>query len=775
MGRLISRKPIYVRHFLYILSVFLVTLWASGNAFAVVPVCTGKIGDFVWHDLNSNGTQDDGDAGINGVTVLLKDAGGNLIATTTTLTGPDDKPGYYQFTDLCAGDYIVTVDPDSAPLTGLAPTINRSTDGDDLNETDSNEPAGTSVSLPNNNTSNQTIDFGFVSLCEGSIGDFVWYDLDRDGFQDVGEPGIEGVVVRLKDADGNEIATTTTSADGIYLFSGLCPGAYTVVVDQSTLPPGFTPTTPCSNDLSIPIDSNANETGTCQPVQDVSLTYENPDNLTIDFGFVSPCSLSVDKKCLVAAPPPGPFVCSDAKPIDSLTMIWGGSAPIRIKAWKGAVGSTLLADIDAIAPGDEVFVSGYAGSPNDVYWEIFEAGTEAKVGESTFHVSCSDEDMNGPEDCGEYEGDGKAKIGFINDWIFEGMAGSGLALDCTPAPIAGADECSFETPPPPDCLTFGKPKSLTFRYTGADCSASSNNQASDKWTCTGLPGNDPVSISIVKDLSKIYVHPMSGIAVGDLVTISAIGADMGAEVQLWVGGQFLKFHTSCSQPLAAGDVFGSLELLQFNGQGADAEVTYFYEITNDSDYASVEVSDVWDDQLGELLEAPLTLAPRQSMTLEKSAFISATTTNTVTVTGGAGSCSATDSVTVTVTEPTCNIAAKFEKLEADKIKFKLTNAGKIAATLETLTVDFPLNFVTIKEVKLDGAIFKAGESALTVGPGVVITEADWTNSDVTKRQLDPGETRTLEIIFSKKAKVKWSGHVGLTTFREGCGIELVKP
>ena len=125
----------------------------------------------------------------------------------------------------------------------------------------------------------------------------------------------------------------------------------------------------------------------------------------------------------------GAFAC--VKPIDSLTMIWDGSEAIRIKAWKGAVGSTLLADVDDIAVGDEVTVSGFAGSPNDVYWEIFEAGTEIKIGESTFHLSCSDADMNGPEDCGTRQRDGKGKSGYINDWLLEGMVDSQGSFDCT--------------------------------------------------------------------------------------------------------------------------------------------------------------------------------------------------------------------------------------------------------------------------------------------------------------------------------------------------------
>lgn len=361
------------------------------------------------------------------------------------------------------------------------------------------------------------------------------------------------------------------------------------------------------------------------------------------------CNLEVDKKCAVMPPPSEPFVCRDAKPIDSISMIWNGVQTVNIKAWKGTVGSTLLETINGIKQGDEVTVSGYARSPNDVYWEIFDAASD-KIGESTFHLSCSDEDMNGPEDCGNPEGDGKGKTGYLNLWKFDGMAGNGLILDCTPTPVEPSDNCSFVAPLPPDCETLGKPKSLTFRYTAAGCSASNNSQASDKWNCIGEPGGDAVSITIVKDVNKITVDK-SSVNTNDLVTVSAIGSDMGSEIQLNVGEQFLKIHTSCSQPLAVGDVFGSLELVKFNGQSTGAEVTYSYAVTNTGG-TSVDVTSVYDDILGELLDVPFTLGAGDSVTIEKTAMITETTTNTVTIEGViSGTCNAEDSVTVTVVPP----------------------------------------------------------------------------------------------------------------------------
>ena len=55
-----------------------------------------------------------------------------------------------------------------------------------------------------------------------AIGNFVWHDMDSDGVQDAGEPGISGVTVRLYDAGGTSLlAETVTDAQGIYWFTGL--------------------------------------------------------------------------------------------------------------------------------------------------------------------------------------------------------------------------------------------------------------------------------------------------------------------------------------------------------------------------------------------------------------------------------------------------------------------------------------------------------------------------------------------------------------------------
>ncbi|WP_290439155.1 SdrD B-like domain-containing protein, partial [Arthrobacter sp. SW1] len=77
----------------------------------------------------------------------------------------------------------------------------------------------------------------------GSIGDRVWSDLDSDGVQDAGEPGLAGVTVNLLDGQGAPVngadgqpVTATTDENGAYLFEGLQLGGY--VVEFAGLPQG---------------------------------------------------------------------------------------------------------------------------------------------------------------------------------------------------------------------------------------------------------------------------------------------------------------------------------------------------------------------------------------------------------------------------------------------------------------------------------------------------------------------------------------------------------
>ena len=118
------------------------------------------------------------------------------------------------------------------------------------------------------------------------------------------------------------------------------------------------------------------------------------------------------------------FVCKDAKPIDSLSMIWNGPNGVDVTSPTGE-------RVAGVVSGQEVTFSGLSGLGNDIVWDI----TGAVDGISTFHVSCSDDDMNGPEDCGKPQGDGKSNDRGLNLWLLEGMAGTnGIGLNCSASP-----------------------------------------------------------------------------------------------------------------------------------------------------------------------------------------------------------------------------------------------------------------------------------------------------------------------------------------------------
>ena len=104
--------------------------------------------------------------------------------------------------------------------------------------------------------------YGFT-VCEeaelGSIGDFVWKDLDGDGVQDDNEPGVGGVTVYLTDCNGTILATEVTSNSGYYLFNNLVEGSYQIYFDISGLPLGcdFTLQNVGADDEDSDVNENA--------------------------------------------------------------------------------------------------------------------------------------------------------------------------------------------------------------------------------------------------------------------------------------------------------------------------------------------------------------------------------------------------------------------------------------------------------------------------------------------------------------------------------------
>ncbi len=177
-----------------------------------------RIGDFVWDDLNGDGIQDPGEAGVAGVSVTLLDCGDNVLSATAT-----DVSGHYLFTGLPAGGYVVAF----ALPAGLV--LSPRHQGDKRGRDSDPSPASGATGCLNlaDGQNKLGVDAGLtMSALSAAIGDLVWEDLNRDGIQDAGEPGLVGVTVRLQDCAGLPLQTAATDATGGFLFRDLSAGEY---------------------------------------------------------------------------------------------------------------------------------------------------------------------------------------------------------------------------------------------------------------------------------------------------------------------------------------------------------------------------------------------------------------------------------------------------------------------------------------------------------------------------------------------------------------------
>jgi choice-of-anchor A domain-containing protein/uncharacterized repeat protein (TIGR01451 family) len=218
------------------------------------------VGDRVWQDLDMSAdpsSQGSGDGlqnstveqGVDGIIVQLYRARDNqLISTTLTSNG-----GLYRFDGLIPDDYyLVFINPfDSGIWTAVNVDANATDGGDSDADGDLALPPG----LPPGEAARTEVfnlapgeydpnwDAGLIDIStfgSSSIGDFFWHDLNKDGLQDVGEPGVPGIVVTLyrsasgsvgqpgSGTNGTVIMTTTTNELGRYLFTGLDAGYYYV-------------------------------------------------------------------------------------------------------------------------------------------------------------------------------------------------------------------------------------------------------------------------------------------------------------------------------------------------------------------------------------------------------------------------------------------------------------------------------------------------------------------------------------------------------------------
>lgn len=258
-----------------------------------------SIGDYMWWDNNRDGLQTAGEPPVGGQTVTLYAADGTTVVKTATT----DANGWYAFDNLVPGaTYVVGF---SKPANTVFTTVNASGVTDNNLTTDATDsdadvvtgkvtvvaPAtGTNLTAPQK-ADNPTIDAGLIKLV--SIGDRVWYDLDLDGLQTVGEPSVADVVVNLYDASGKLVASTTTNSEGLYSFTNLLAGAEYTLEFVKPADTVFTAKDALLN-LWDSSDSDANvDTGkvTITAPASGSNSATAPDDPTIDAGLIELVSI----------------------------------------------------------------------------------------------------------------------------------------------------------------------------------------------------------------------------------------------------------------------------------------------------------------------------------------------------------------------------------------------------------------------------------------------------------------------------------------------------
>jgi hypothetical protein len=196
------------------------------------------IDGYKYEDRDGDGVHDDGETGIEGVTVTLTGTTGKGVAILEITS--TDIDGYFSFTDLAPGTYKVE---ETVPA-GWVPSTATFVEGIVLE-------SGDSVHLV----------FVFGNYEPVDISAYKFFDANGNGVQDEGEPPMAGIKICLtkdgepvtQDAYGNLVESCQfTGEDGWVHWSAMTPGTYTVTEDLAGSGIfGLTPTTLVSVDVNV--------------------------------------------------------------------------------------------------------------------------------------------------------------------------------------------------------------------------------------------------------------------------------------------------------------------------------------------------------------------------------------------------------------------------------------------------------------------------------------------------------------------------------------------
>jgi uncharacterized repeat protein (TIGR01451 family) len=195
------------------------TVTATSYNFGELP--KSEIKGYVWNDSNNDGTKNNSETGIAGITIAL--SGTNDWGTVNTTHFVTDSNGNYTFDQLRPGNYtLVELNQPTGFMDGKD-NVGTLASGTPHNETLSNITLGIGQSFT---------DYRFGEVLPSYLSGYVWEDKDNDGVMETGagEPMIKGATVILsgiyKDNSGNDATynlTTTTNSSGFYEFVSFYP------------------------------------------------------------------------------------------------------------------------------------------------------------------------------------------------------------------------------------------------------------------------------------------------------------------------------------------------------------------------------------------------------------------------------------------------------------------------------------------------------------------------------------------------------------------------
>jgi len=709
----------------------------------LVPL-PAALGDYVWEDTNGNGLQDDGQTGIAGVTINLSGSDGSVRTQTTGTAGAylfdDLKPGV-QYTAQCLAPagytYTTAFDQDRA-------------NGNNSNANPANGgmgafTLGAGETLP-------TVDCGLVRIPSptASLGDFVWNDLNKNGKQDSGEPGLAGSTVTLWQcgpggaadigSGTNTLRSQVTTGTGKYLFDKLVPGCYFVTF--STPAGGFTPTSAnVGADDAIDSDAVNGATGAYTLV-------DGQSNLTVDAGFfATPPGLIIEKTVSKPSIAPYEMVTYSYKVTNT-----GGTTLTSIVVTDDngtpALGSDdfTVGTIPTLAPGASVTLT--AGVIPVVTTTSVGYGTGSQITAGAMVVVVQ-------------QADGNYKVTYLQDFgINDNTYGTGsvgwpVSKPHTFGDLTGSDKLE---------LRF-------FDKTGA--------VVLDFYVDTITAANSVT----VPGTGQVISYP-SGY--GTLGPFGGDGSMVAGDRNNIVG-----FSTSITEnlnnplnvPKKASLIVNSPTSL-VNGNvvvnttaapgGWNAINTYSVVVKasafGTAGFGSVTVPDQHN--------SPNKLAGTHGMVTEPKNSTVVNTAKAVTASGGGLTATATASVNI-VAPPSppsqCAVTEVDPTFDKKEMSWSITNKETSKVTLSSVTVNWPAANGKLDKIRFDADVVWDGNIACVNGTCTATIPAASLTTDAKRKSIDPNKTRKLIFVFEKDASKDKLLYSVSASFGSGCAVTFGTP